>query len=182
MNVTRVTFGRRHRADERDELFCPVHIVETVPGTIDRRSESTVVGGIVNRTERIVGGFDGVPDRFRHRTGAPYRFTPIFFDEAGIGICDKCVAAGLRAGSIDVVNADEFEASRPGPVPPGFEDLVLPREIPGVIEARDILADDRWGCEASDMLDRALEAKRRNGTLAEFFDHLLDTARDHSGS
>jgi len=113
----------------------------------------------------------------------PYSFVARFFNEAGDGICDKCVAEGLRAGTIDVANAEEFKAS--GAVICEGRDvtsLVAPVEPESIIEARAILAKDRWGYQALDVLEVAIEAARRNGRLGELAERLISAAMDHAAS
>jgi len=159
-----VTYGRRTTPGTVNEQLCSIH------------------------TTAVVVGYEGdAGARGRPVIGQPYRFVAQFFDESGRGQCDRCVVDQLRSGRVDVANAADLLAARPAPVLYTSEDgetrdIRLSSEPVGVVEARDVLAQGLWGCEVSDWLDRAVEAKRRNGTLPEFAARLLDVALEPAAS
>jgi hypothetical protein len=112
-------------------------------------------------------------------SSVPHRFVPVFFDDNGTGQCELCVAEGLRAGGIDISNPQDLEASRPKHFD-GVETMSERYESAGIKEARNILAEDRWGEEALQVFEAAIEALDRSGRLGEIAERLLEAVRENA--
>lgn len=139
------------------ELQCPVHNVQ------------------------VAEGYPGDwGPRHRPLVSRPYRFVARFYDEAGTGQCDRCVLDGLKAGTVDLTNPEALEATRPAPLADGLK--CIEPQLPAVIEARDILAEGRWGEDPLAIFERAIEAASRQGRLGQLAARFLDVAMEHADS
>lgn len=126
------------------------------------RRDTSCQAGHKQKVEQQSGVF-GQP-AWVHQPYAYWTSSWNFEDELGTAVCDRCVCDGLRAGTMELTNpgaVDEYLDDCPG-VAGGYAPLA---------QVRAAFAD--WGGIPLTLLERAIEAAGRRGTLPALAAQLL---------